>query len=258
MIPNIAILDIETAPVTAMTWGLFDQNIGLAQIVQDQWILSFAAKTLQKRGVRYMDVSDQKDITNDFDVVQALWHELNDADFVIAHNGRRFDVKKINARFITHGFPPPSPFIVIDTLLEVRRVAAFTSNKLEYLTAKLCKQKKLTHGKFAGFLLWKECLLGNPKAWKEMRKYNIMDIISLEELYLKLRPWMAGHPNLTTFVDGTAPACPKCGSKNVVEKGMRHTSVSRYVRYQCQCCMGWSRGRFSVRPKTSRDSLLVN
>lgn len=257
-LPVIKVADIETAPIEAQTWGLFDQNIGLEQIVRDQCILSYAVKNLGKKQVRYVDTFEEDHAYNDLALCQALWQELDEADFIIAHNGKKFDVKKINARFIFHGLPPPSPYIVIDTLLEVRRVAGFTSNKLEYLTGKLCKtHKKLKHGHFPGFMLWKEYLLGNPKARAEMKRYNIADITSLEELYMILRPWMLGHPNLTTFVDSDTPACPCCGSKHVEKRGVRHTSVSRYQRYQCNDCGGWSRGRFSMRQREHNKALLV-
>ena len=33
--PKILIVDIETAPIVAQVWGLFDQNVGLNQIAQD-------------------------------------------------------------------------------------------------------------------------------------------------------------------------------------------------------------------------------
>jgi predicted RNA-binding Zn-ribbon protein involved in translation (DUF1610 family) len=256
--PVIKLFDIETAPIIGAVWRLFDQNVGLNQIVKDQSVLSFAIKDLGKRGVRYMDTSGKKDYADDLDLCKALWKELDECDFVIAQNGRSFDVKKINARFIFHGMLPPSPYQVIDTLIEVRRVAAFTSNKLEYLTDKLCTVKKLTHGRYPGYELWKACLAGDPRAWKEMKQYNIRDITSLEELYYKLRPWMLGHPNLTTFVDNEKIACPKCGSHDVIRKGVRHTSVSRYPRYQCNSCGGWSRGRYSIRGTEFRTSLLVN
>lgn len=257
--PVIKTADIETAPLIMAGWGLFDQNFGLSQIIKDQSILSYSIKTLHKRGVRYEDVSDKADYGDDFDLCLKLWHELDEADFIIAHNGKRFDEKKMNARFIKHKLPPPSPFVVIDTLLAVRAVAGFTSNKLEYLTKSLCTGAvKMSHGKFPGYLLWQQCLLGNPAAWKEMKKYNVLDVKSLEELYLLIRPWMKNHPNLTTFVDDDKPRCPKCFSAKVVEKGHRHTTVGRYVRYQCQECMSWSRGRYSVRPKEASKTLLVN
>jgi uncharacterized protein YprB with RNaseH-like and TPR domain len=108
---------------------------------------------------------------------------------VVAQNGVRFDVKKINARFVLLGMPPPSPFRVVDTMLEARRHFGFTSNKLEWMTDKLCTtHKKKRHAKFPGFELWRECLAGNHEAWDEMREYNIDDVLSLEELYLVMRP----------------------------------------------------------------------
>src|SRR5271165_7266283 len=44
--PKILVLDIETSPIVSYTWGLFDQNIGLEQIVQESNILSVAVKWL--------------------------------------------------------------------------------------------------------------------------------------------------------------------------------------------------------------------
>ena len=52
-------------------------------------------------------------------------------------------------------------------MLIAKECFGFTSNKLEYMTDKLCKKyKKLKHGKYAGFELWKECLHGNMDAWQ--------------------------------------------------------------------------------------------
>jgi hypothetical protein len=57
------------------------------------------------------------------------------------------------------------------------------------MTDKLCTtHKKKRHAKFPGFELWRECLAGNHEAWDEMREYNIDDVLSLEELYLVMRP----------------------------------------------------------------------
>ena len=96
---------------------------------------------------------------------------------------------------------PPSNFKQIDTLKLARKHFALTSNKLAYMTDKLCtKYKKLTHHKFEGFELWKECLDGNLKAWKEMEKYNKHDVLALEELYTKLIPWDSSV-NFTLYGD---------------------------------------------------------
>jgi hypothetical protein len=34
-----------------------------------------------------------------------------------------------------------------------------------------------------------------------MRKYNPKDVKGTEDVYLKLRPWIEGHPNLAIYND---------------------------------------------------------
>lgn len=257
--PRIAVLDIETAPLIAQVWGLFDQNIGLGQIERDWSILSFGWKWLDDNRFTYRDQSQADDIEDDSLLLEAVWNLLDEADIVIAHNGRKFDFKKLNARFILAGMSPPAPYRVIDTLLEVRRVAAFTSNKLAYLTDKLTETKKGSHVRYPGHALWKACLKGDPQAWREMKKYNKLDVLSLEELYLKLRPWMVSHPNVIAYdlADGvTEMACTRCGSAEMQSRGFRVTQAGRYRRYQCQECGGWSTGR--LMEKDNREGLLTN
>lgn len=253
--PRTIVLDIETASIQAHVWSLWNNNVSLNMVKEDWRILSVAHKELGKPEITYLEA---RQANQEKKLLRSLWHTLNEADIVIAHNGKKFDLKKINARLIASGFGPYSPVKVVDTLLEVRRVAAFTSNKLEYLTGLLTTEKKQLHAKFPGFELWKECLAGNPEAWAEMKDYNIQDIISLEELYIKLRPWMAEHPNLGNFqtsVDGK-PVCPKCGGTHLVKRGIQRTQVGQYQRYSCLDCGGWSRGREMLKTKEERKHIL--
>lgn len=254
--PKTIILDIETASIQAHVWGLWNNNVGLNMIKEDWRILSVAWKELGKPEVTYLEARHPN---QEKKLLRRLRHALDTADIVVAHNGKKFDIKKINARLIANGFGPYSPVKVVDTLLEVRKVAAFTSNKLEYLTGLLTTEKKLNHQKFPGFELWKECLAGNPEAWEEMKEYNIQDIISLEELYLKLRPWMTEHPNLGNFQDNDeydTPVCPKCGGKHMIKRGVQRTQVGQYQRYRCLDCGGWSRGREMLKTKAERQHIL--
>lgn len=256
--PKILVLDIETAPVLAYVWRTFKENVSWDQISTDWYILSFAAKWLGDPRVIYHDQSRKRNVEDDRDLMKKLHRLLDQADIVIAHNGKKFDVRKIKARFILNGFEPTSPFRIIDTLLEARKEFAFTSNRLIALTDMLCTEKKLTHAKFPGFELWAQCLKGNPEAWAEMKEYNIQDVISLEELYLKLRPWMEGHPNVGAFTDPEEVTCPRCGGTHLRRAGFRFTQTGKYVRYQCNDCGGWSRGRTMVNTREVRDNLLVN
>lgn len=256
--PKIAVLDIETAPLQSHHWGLWQQNISLAQITIEWSILSFTNKWLGDKAIEYLDTSAREDVRDDSELLARLWEILDEADFVVAQNGKKFDLKKIKARMVMAGLPPFSPVIVIDTLLIAKAEFGFTSNKLEWMTKHLTKTKKRAHKKFPGFDLWTECLLGNPMAWKEMRLYNIDDVVSLEELYLVLRGWAVGHPNVAAFFPDEEARCPKCGSLDLTEKGRAFTQVGEYKRFLCGECGGYSRSRYTLNSLAKRKSLLSN
>lgn len=253
--PKILLWDIETSPIISYTWGLFDQNIGLNQIKDDWSILSFAAKWLDKTKVMYADVSKQKNKRDDKTVVKKIWKLLDEADIVVTQNGRKFDSKKANARFIKHRLPPPSPYRHIDTLVLAKKSFAFTSNKLEFMTGFLVPTaKKDSHKEFPGFELWKECLAGNPKAWKAMKEYNIRDVIALESLYKILAPWGTGV-DFSVHSNEDHPIC-NCGSDNLQCRGYNHTNSGRFQRFQCQDCGAWSSSKKNLLSKAKRGSLV--
>lgn len=255
--PKVLLLDIETSPIEGRVWGLWQQNVALNQIVKDWNILSFCAKWLGSPEIVYEDLRDGNP-ADDTKLVAELYKLLDAADIVIAQNGKRFDVPKIQARFLMQGYPPPSPFKVIDTLLMAKQQFGLTSNKLEYMTDKLCTTKKRKHEKFPGMELWNQCLAGNLEAWEEMRLYNIDDVVSMEELYLILRPWYVGHPNVAIYNDSAKPACPKCGSHKIKQNGWSFTQAGKYERMHCGGCGGWSRGRYTKNSKEVRHGQLSN
>jgi predicted RNA-binding Zn-ribbon protein involved in translation (DUF1610 family) len=256
--PIIYTLDIETAPIDAAVWGLFKQNVGLNQIRKDWTILSVAYKAYGKVKVDYHDTSAKEDVRDDAELLGLIWSVLDEADIIIAQNGVRFDVKKINARFIQAGLLPPRPYKVIDTLLMAKQVAAFTSNKLEWLSSILTNTPKDRHNAFPGMELWNECLRGNPAAWRAMKRYNKRDVPACEEVYTKLRPYYVGHPNLAQYYDDEKRRCPKCGSTHVRQCGTVFTQASEYHQYRCDDCGGYSRDRYTINSKEKRRVLMSN
>ena len=256
--PKILTLDIETAPIQAGVWGLWQQNVGLNMIENDWYILSWCAKWYHETEVMYMDKRDSWNTEDDKDILIAIHKLLDEADIIITQNGKKFDEKKLNARFVLNGMKPPSKCRHIDTCLVARRHFGFTSNKLEYMTDKLCKTyKKLKHGRFPGFELWKECLSGNMEAWQEMEEYNIHDVLSLEELYDILRPWMNNHPNVNVYYDDNKFRC-SCGSEELEHSGYAYTNLSKFDRFTCQDCGTEVRGRVNLLPKEKQETLKSN
>jgi DNA polymerase elongation subunit (family B) len=252
--PKILTLDIETTPLRSYHWGLFDQNIGLDMIETEWSILSFAAKWLGKREVIYADTSGRgvKNVRNDKKVAGQLWKLLDKADIIVAQNGVSFDIKKINARLIMLGYGPYSPVRVIDTLRAARANFKFTSNKLEWQSRYLTNAPKSKHKKFPGIELWLECMKDNAAAWAELKRYNIQDVRATEKLYLRQRPWITNHPNMSTYDLTGNVTCPKCDGARLQMQGIRVLQAGVYQRFQCQDCGGWARGKILMNSKDVR------
>lgn len=245
--PRILLWDIESFAIRGYSWGLYDQRI--LAVDEDWFILSFAWKWLGDKRVNVLGLDDfdgyRKNKTSD-KALMAKAHELmSEADIIVAHNGTSFDTKKVQTRLIANGFPPPKPFREVDTLRIAKRHFAFSSNRL----GDLCKAMGIgAKGDPGGFETWLACRAGDPKAWARMKRYNKQDVVILEQLYLKLRPWSNNHPNMALLSDKPS-ACPKCGStKGMVSRGWSAAgSVSRRRRYECLSCRGYSSGRIAKR-----------
>jgi hypothetical protein len=253
---KVLVLDIETSPIVAYVWGLFKQNISLNQIVDDWSILSFSAKWVGSDTVIYMDTRKERNVRNDKKVVMALWKLLNEADVVLSQNGIRFDVPKINSRFLHYNLPPTTSFQHIDTYRINKRNFGHTSNKLEYLTKKFCKKyKKSGHKKFPGMELWNGCLAGNKEAWVEMEDYNKIDVLALEELYLEhLRVWDK-TVNFNVYRDEEEEYHCSCGSTSFKRNGFVYTNTAKFQRWTCNVCGQHHQDKQNLLSKTKKGTL---
>lgn len=252
--PKILLFDIETAPLRGFMWGIWQQNISYDKQLESDWfMLSFSAKWLGTKkpitkGLPTYKKAYAKDTTDDSELAKDLWKLIDEADIVITHNGNKFDIKKIQERFVAHGLPPTSPFKSVDTLTAARRHFAFTSNKMDSIATRLGLDNKMSH---EGFELWKKCLQGQKKAWSTMLKYNQQDIKVLEDVYLKVRPWMVGHPSLSVYTP-EKETCPTCGGNHVAKADKNYfTDSLEYQMYQCGDCHTYSRARTNVKSKGS-------
>lgn len=208
---------------------------------RDWFLLSVAYKWLGDKKVTVKALPDFKGYKanklDDEALTKHLWELFSEADLVIAHNAKRFDVKKANARFLAHCLPPPKPYEVFDTLTALRQVAAFPSNKLDNVAFDLGLGRKLPH---TGISMWLGCLAGNPDDWTTMKKYNAHDVVLLEKLYFKVRGW-GKHPNINLRTRNP-DACPACGSKHIKKDGYRYNRTSEAQAYECLNCFKWFQG----------------
>jgi uncharacterized protein YprB with RNaseH-like and TPR domain len=185
------LLDIETTPMQVYTWGLWDQNISIDQIIKSTEMLCFGARWLGTKKVIFK--------SSHHDGKQAMLKELHklmdEADLLVGWNSAAFDHKHINREFLENGIVPPSPTKDLDLMTITKANFLFPSNKLDYVAQKLGVGAKVKH---SGFKLWLRCMEGDNKAWTEMKKYQIQDVNLLVELYDVLLPWFVTSGRATS------------------------------------------------------------
>lgn len=240
---KILIYDIETAPNLGYIWGKWQQDV--IEYTHEWYMLCWSARWLGEKKIHTFAQPDspgdyyKKRPFCDYHVVASLWNLMNEADIIVAHNGKFFDNRKSNARFLYHGFEPPAPYKTIDTYKEAKKYFSFNSYRLNDLAHLLGIGTKAQTG---GFRLWKECMQGKKRAWNKMKKYNRQDVALLEEVYYKLRPWMETHPTVN-LIEGKEGGCPACGSTSLTKQGIYRAKTQVYQQWKCKGCGRWSRSR---------------
>lgn len=229
--PKILIVDIETKPALAYVWRAWDENISPDQVVDPGGMLCFASKWYGEQDVDFFSCWTH----SHGEMVRAIHERLSEADAVVSFNGDKFDLPKIQGEFILEGLAPTPPIVSIDAIKTVKKFG-FLMNRLAFIGPLLKVGGKLKH---EGFDLWAKTMAGDSKARAKMEKYNIQDVLLLEKLYAKIKPFIRNHPNLSGQASG---ACGSCGSTHIQSRGVRRTKYFEIQRQQCQSCGSWFDG----------------
>jgi len=229
------VLDIETSPNLAHVWALFNQDIGLSQLMESTQVIAFAAKWRGDRKTYfYSDFHDGHD-----EMVKAAWDLVDEADVVVHYNGTSFDMPHLHREFLLSNLGPTSPVKEVDLLKVVKGNFRFPSNKLQFVSTALGLPGKTQH---TGHDLWVKCLNGDPNAWALMKKYNKNDVVITEQLYDILVPWIKSPPHAGLYIDDGSEHCPRCGGTSLQRRGRYYAAKYSYPRFQCQDCKGWLKG----------------
>ena len=236
--PRILLFDLETAPLLAWTFGVWNVNIGMNQIKQQPRILCWSARWLDTKGKAVMFQSEYKEGT--VPMLTALRDLLDEADYVVGYNSNRFDIPWITEQLVEHGIELPSPYKSIDLFRIIKKHLKFPIYKLDYSVMTLLGDRKVEN---RGMSLWIDCMEGDAKAkakaWKDMERYAKKDTLLLGPLYNVLKPFIT-TVNQALF-DGSEWACPHCGSESLQKRGYDFTASGKFQRYQCVDCGKWSK-----------------
>ncbi len=233
--PKIVFLDFETAPIVATTWTLYPKALSHSNILKDWYIICGAYKEVGKpvKAIAITKPGSDKQLCKEFRAAIA------DADILVGHNLDKFDIKKFNARLIQHKLPPLPLIPTVDTLKEVRKIASFTSHRLDYLGKLLVGSGKI----HTEYNLWLDVMAGDKIALNKMVKYCKGDVVLLEQVYNALLPYMKTHPHVGAIGGAhIAESCNKCGSTHLKRNGIRVTASGlQKQELQCMNCGGYQR-----------------
>lgn len=243
--PRILFWDIENTPILLTAWSLYDERNSHHNIIEDWKLISAAWKWEDSdvEAIAWKATTDRKKSPflgkDDSNIIRKLHSILSQADILVAHNGDAFDWKKFQTRSLQLGLSPIAPKLMIDTLKVAKKEFKVTSNRLDYLGKFLGVGKKVETPSGLHMSVMKN----EPNALKTMVQYNKGDVLLLEAVYKKLKPYIRNHPNYNLFVNDKRPLCPRCGSAKIKRDGQRYTRNGARQLFRCLGCHSQMTGK---------------
>lgn len=224
---RILFYDIETAPMKAYIWSPKQDFIPYNQVISDSFMLCWGAKWSDGAKVLSSKLTPEEVAeADDSRIVRELADLVRQADIVCAHNGDRFDIPRLNARLLLNSLEPVPPVESIDTLKLAKKSIGVAHYNLDALARALGLGTKIK----TDFDLWLNVLAGSEVAMQRMVRYCRNDVVLLEKVFDRLRPYVR---SLRRLMDGEGSFCPFCGSRQYERRGTRRTNAGNQQRYRC-------------------------
>jgi len=248
---NRLFYDIETSFCEGHFWRPgYNQTILPHQIIKYAQIMTVSWKWEGLSKVHHLDWGLKNQC--DKKLVEEFIKVLDKADEIVAHNGDRFDIKWIRTRALYHGLEMRDAYTKIDTLKMCKKYLSLPSNKLAEVAKYFGLTLKLDPG---GIETWMKIIFEkDQKSLDTMHKYCDGDVITLEEVYQKLRPYARNKFNYSVARGGSKYACPECGSIHVgINK--TYTTAAGTIQHFMKCKEKDCRQPFKINNKSYMDLL---
>lgn len=187
-------------------------------------------------------------------VVIALCELLNQADIIVAHYGKKFDNKFVQARLAIHNLPyfDNRSTKMFDTCLVARNSMKIGSNRLANLAQAMgLPEEKTSLTKTQ----WRRANDYCPEALTAMGEYCKQDVRTLFHVAQRLRPLAKHLPSWLILNGEEEKCCHACGG-GLQAKGEWATKSNVYERYQCTSCGAWQRSANAKRKISTSDRVM--
>lgn len=260
---KILFLDIETLPTIFAAYPRKVNYISPKQVIQHGMMASvqyaYGAGGVMNVNLRDMGLIPDNGIIRPHhaqELVKFMRDLVEDADIVIGHNAKNFDIGKLYSYLIKHNCQPLRKPDLFDTCLAGRRISNNESNSLDDMAHYYGIRRKVAGG--MGGDVGIKALCGCAETWEHIIGYGDNDIEMLREIYLRVRPHSIGnlHPNMALFFADHKERCVVCGSDNLQYiNDNRKTAVQMYNMVRCQCGH-LMQERTTALSKDKRESIL--
>lgn len=241
---NRIFLDIETAPLVVYSWSIGRKvSLSYENILTDRRIICICWKTEGQSKVNSLSWENQ----NDKKMLLEFAKVISDADELVGHNIRGFDLGIVKARCAFHEIQTLPKYTIVDTLSLARSNFRFVSNRLDYLGQYLGVGEKIETG---GFNLWKEVLQNSIPALNRMIKYCKGDVELVERVYNRIL-MSVPHKTHAGVLEGNGKwSCAKCASTEV-KTSKKKITASGAIQWQmnCKSCGGY----YTISDKVHED-----
>lgn len=246
--PRIILLDLETLPIEKMLFKHIQQlsnypgitlKSTLNSIINCGWKVYGENKT---HCINAWDFKSWvKDVNDDREICDAIKEVLSDADAIVTYNGKRFDWKVLQTRFLFNDIVPLHKIPHIDCCNIAKGNLYAINNRLNTIAELTTGEQKQKHD---GWEMWEKVRDRDPKAMRDMERYCKRDVDVLEGVFKKLMPIITQIPNFNYFkrrdISGDKDMCPRCGSTRQIKNGTRITRSGPQQRFRCNDCGGIS------------------
>lgn len=160
----------------------------------------------------------------------------DEADVIVSFYGKGYDRPFLNTRMLLAGLPPLPPLSSehIDLFYTCRSNLRLHSNRLQAVSETLgCPINKTP----VRADTWRKAQRGDPAALAYVIAHCRRDVLILEWVYNKMKPFVRQHP----WVGLKGVSCRVCGSTKFQRRGFNVTTGAQpKQRIQCRTCGHWA------------------